>query len=277
MADITGYRWRVWADTAATLTTQNPTLLSGEIVKESDTGKIKIGDGSTAWSNLPYYVPAGNASYNFTIDTTSSAVAMTASVSWVYSDGFTGTTYPSVLNTTLSDGDIVTFKNTGATGNNVTGLPDDRPLLDGEIISYIFVDGSYSNISEQPHIVRAEYSVIATVEAYNNLRWTTEVEDTHTAYDSATGIFTAPIAGVYQLSGSIRSSIIGKGDIDILKNSTAYFRCNTHYIGVADPAAMPFYASLRLSKGDEVTIQTGKSITTSPSSVYRIMIERIGN
>ena len=41
-------------DTAANWTGANPTLLAGEIGIESDTNKIKIGDGSTAWTSLAY-------------------------------------------------------------------------------------------------------------------------------------------------------------------------------------------------------------------------------
>jgi hypothetical protein len=40
--------------TAAILTANNPTLLAGEYGIETDTGKVKIGDGSTAWTNLGY-------------------------------------------------------------------------------------------------------------------------------------------------------------------------------------------------------------------------------
>lgn len=41
-------------DTAANWTNNNPTLLSGEIGYETDTGYLKIGDGSTAWTSLGY-------------------------------------------------------------------------------------------------------------------------------------------------------------------------------------------------------------------------------
>ena len=41
-------------DTAANWTAANPTLLAGEIGIESDTSKIKIGDGTTAWASLAY-------------------------------------------------------------------------------------------------------------------------------------------------------------------------------------------------------------------------------
>ena len=41
-------------DTAANWTSANPTLLAGEIGVETDTGLLKIGDGSTAWTSLDY-------------------------------------------------------------------------------------------------------------------------------------------------------------------------------------------------------------------------------
>jgi hypothetical protein len=40
--------------TAAQWTSANPTLASGEFGYESDTGKFKIGNGSTAWNSLSY-------------------------------------------------------------------------------------------------------------------------------------------------------------------------------------------------------------------------------
>lgn len=48
-------------DTAANWTSNDPTLAAGEIGVESDTGKIKIGDGSTAWTSLGY-LPYGDFS-----------------------------------------------------------------------------------------------------------------------------------------------------------------------------------------------------------------------
>ena len=40
--------------TAASWTSTNPTLAAGEIGFETDTNKMKIGNGSTAWSSLSY-------------------------------------------------------------------------------------------------------------------------------------------------------------------------------------------------------------------------------
>lgn len=42
-------------DTAENWLLQNPVLLQGEIGVENDTGKVKIGDGSSPWAALPYF------------------------------------------------------------------------------------------------------------------------------------------------------------------------------------------------------------------------------
>lgn len=43
-------------DIASNWTTVNPILGSGEQGYETDTGAMKIGDGSTSWNNLPYFL-----------------------------------------------------------------------------------------------------------------------------------------------------------------------------------------------------------------------------
>ena len=43
-------------DTSSNWTTANPTLNSGELGVETNTSKIKLGDGSTAWNSLDYVV-----------------------------------------------------------------------------------------------------------------------------------------------------------------------------------------------------------------------------
>jgi hypothetical protein len=45
---------RLRRDTAANWTAANPTLSLGEPGVETDTGFVKIGDGSTAWTSLAY-------------------------------------------------------------------------------------------------------------------------------------------------------------------------------------------------------------------------------
>jgi hypothetical protein len=49
-------RFKLRNDTAADWTSANPVLLQGEIGVETDTRRYKIGDGTTAWSGLSYYI-----------------------------------------------------------------------------------------------------------------------------------------------------------------------------------------------------------------------------
>ena len=56
MADLIQIR----RDTAANWTSANPTLAQGELGVETDTDKIKVGDGSTSWSSLSYLIDTGD-------------------------------------------------------------------------------------------------------------------------------------------------------------------------------------------------------------------------
>lgn len=56
--------------TAANLTSSNPILEDGRLGIETDTGRFKIGDGSTAWNSLAYSIspvaPVRNTAAGFT-------------------------------------------------------------------------------------------------------------------------------------------------------------------------------------------------------------------
>lgn len=54
MANSAAVPIRIKTATATFWTTKDPTLKKGEAGFESDTGRIKIGDGSTTWSSLSY-------------------------------------------------------------------------------------------------------------------------------------------------------------------------------------------------------------------------------
>tara|TARA_R110000782_G_scaffold64117_1_gene130912 strand:- start:1403 stop:2155 length:753 start_codon:yes stop_codon:yes gene_type:complete len=56
MADMIQIR----RDTAANWTSANPVLAQGELGIETDTSKVKAGDGSTAWTSLVYLINTGD-------------------------------------------------------------------------------------------------------------------------------------------------------------------------------------------------------------------------
>jgi hypothetical protein len=128
--------------TAAQWTSANPTLAAGEWGYETDTGKVKIGNGSTAWSSLSYTgagdiegVTAGtgisgggtSGTVTISIDTSVTADLTTAQtltnktltdpkINLAF-DAQTGTTYTTVLN---DNGQVVTMNNASA---NTLSIP----------------------------------------------------------------------------------------------------------------------------------------------------------
>ncbi len=128
--------------TASQWTSTNPTLASGEWGFETDTGKVKIGNGSTAWNSLAYQgagdiegVTAGtglsgggtSGTVTVSIDTSVTADLTTAQTLTNKSltdpkinlafDAQTGTSYTVVLN---DNGQVVTMNNSSA---NTLSIP----------------------------------------------------------------------------------------------------------------------------------------------------------
>ena len=69
-------------DTYANWSTANPVLLAGEMGVESDTHKIKIGDGVTLWNNLSYIGGSGSSSSSpVTINATLASGSTTTTIS----------------------------------------------------------------------------------------------------------------------------------------------------------------------------------------------------
>ena len=141
MAVVTAIQIR--RGTAAQWTSANPTLAAGEQGYETDTGKFKIGTGSSAWTSLSYAagtgtvtsITAGTGLSGGTI-TTSGTIAIdtatTVDVSTAQTltnktltdpkinlafDAQTGTTYTTVLN---DNGQVVTMNNASA---NTLSIP----------------------------------------------------------------------------------------------------------------------------------------------------------
>jgi len=52
-------------DTSENWALINPTLSEGELAYETDTGKMKIGNGSATWTSLAYLVPGSANAYTF--------------------------------------------------------------------------------------------------------------------------------------------------------------------------------------------------------------------
>ncbi len=101
------YRIVLRQDLATNWTTNDPVLLSGELGFETNTSRLKLGDGVKRWSQLPYYLRAPY--YGHFYDTTFQGVGSTGEAYYVRCD-----------TTNLSSGVYVTGATagpSGATGN----------------------------------------------------------------------------------------------------------------------------------------------------------------
>ena len=110
---------QVRRDTAANWTSTNPTLSQGEIGFETDTYKIKIGNGSSAWTALEYFSAAGlSAAQGLTFvgdDSTGTRI----------SDGETIKIAGAGTVTTAMSGDVLTITGTASGSNILTVVGDD--------------------------------------------------------------------------------------------------------------------------------------------------------
>ena len=99
--------------TAAQWTAANPTLAAGELAAETDTGKFKIGNGSTAWTSLAYSSGTPGAAGGV------SSVGGTGTVSGLTLTGTVTSTGNLTLGGTLALGALAT---TGTAGG-LSGTP----------------------------------------------------------------------------------------------------------------------------------------------------------
>jgi hypothetical protein len=141
-------------DTADNWTASNPTLASGELGGETDTGKLKLGNGSTAWNSLAYQggvtsvngntgvvtglAPINNASFTGTFSAPTGTITSTmladgtimdadinASAAIAYSKLNLGT---SIVNADIASGAAIAT-------TKITGWEDDQVVLSNRIFS----------------------------------------------------------------------------------------------------------------------------------------------
>jgi len=98
--------------TATQWTSANPTLASGEWGFETDTGKVKIGDGSTVWNSLAYF---GAGEVTLTGTQTLTNKTLTAPIITLATNSQSGASYTLVL---TDQSDLVEMSN--GSGNTLT-------------------------------------------------------------------------------------------------------------------------------------------------------------
>ena len=169
--------------TAASWTSSNPVLYAGEVGFETDTRKIKIGDGSTAWLNLQYAKPdIGELSIDNLQD-----VAITSASNgqvlkfngqqWVNATDSTGTTISSIddINdvtiTSATNGQVLKFNGTSwvnaadSTGTTISSIDDINDVAitsasEGQVLKYN--GSSWINSSEDSIDINSITDVVIT-------------------------------------------------------------------------------------------------------------------
>ena len=113
-------RFRLRRFTASQWTTDNPVLLSAELGVETDTGKAKLGDSTTAWNSLDYWAPAGLLIAGDGIDITGGTVSNVGII--------TVTAGANVdIDATDPRNIIISAASGGGSGGNIG--PDDKPIV----------------------------------------------------------------------------------------------------------------------------------------------------
>ena len=114
-------------DTAANWTSANPTLLSGELGYETDTGKFKTGNGSTVWNSLAYVPGFSISAYPLaTADIADNAITAAK----IANDAVTA---DKLANTSVTAGSYTTANITVDAQGRVTSAASGAGLADGSV------------------------------------------------------------------------------------------------------------------------------------------------
>ena len=112
--------------TAAAWTSANPTLAQGEFGVETDTYKLKLGDGTTAWTSLGYYAPGQDIQdlLNVVISSeTSGQILQYNGTNWVNAD------IDALPDQSGNDGKYLTTDGTTATWAEITTDPNPQIFM----------------------------------------------------------------------------------------------------------------------------------------------------
>jgi hypothetical protein len=177
---------------------------------------------------------------------------------------------------------LVMFGNGGAANTSTYGLAGGVAWTG---IKWRVRKVSNGNMAEQPPVVRAEYTGSATVVpvAAAIVGATVKVEDTHSAFNTGTSLFTAPIAGVYQVDITTGATVATSTSAVF----TAYIYKNGSLLKTISVLTVPAgvtgclvsgSGSVRVVAGETIAIWVGAVSNTSGNyNSCRMSFTRIGS
>jgi hypothetical protein len=176
--------------TAANWTATNPTLAVGEPGIETDTGKMKIGDGTTAWATLEY-IDAGSVDH---VADTTGAHAATA-ISYAGSAGLSATTVEAALDE-LDTEKASTGSVTTVSDGLVAHLADGADAHDASAISVLDTAGRYTATDVEGVLAELHSQFVLLAEA-------DRVDGEVPVWDSGTQTFVSGTAGGSSVGGDL--------------------------------------------------------------------------
>jgi hypothetical protein len=175
-------RIQVRRGTASEWTSANPTLAAGEMGVETDTRKIKIGTGSTAWTSLSYIASDAPGITEIAQDAIDTALSMGAGLTKSYNDG----TNTISLNI---DSSVVALKS--YVDDQITGL-DNAAAADYVLLSDVGNAGGPAKLDVDGNLLIPKSSIIlegSSADAFETtLTVTNPTADQTITFPNATGI-----------------------------------------------------------------------------------------
>jgi len=235
--------------TAAQWTSANPVLAAGEIGFETDTNKFKVGNGSTAWTSLTYFVDGSIA--------------------------FDSAEVTAAINTAI-DAVIDAAPNTLNTLNELAAaLNDDSNFAVTVTNSFSSVQNTLSSQSNAIGVLQGNVESIA-----NSLSVTqNNLNTTNTVIDGLTNSISIINNNISTLETGVTNSINNiNGDILEIQNTIANTTSNVH--GIANTLALATFDSVSNAIGEHNNVTTNAhGISNTLSLVYtsdaRLTDERV--
>jgi hypothetical protein len=252
-------RLKLRSDTAANWTSANPTLLSGELGLETDTKKLKVGNGSTAWNSLAYFpsiVTGGTVLGNLEIGTTG-----TLTFEGSTADGFETTlavTDPTADRTITLPNVSGTVVTTGDTGSVTSTMLADGTIVDGDVNASAAIAGTKisPNFGSQ---------TVQTTGIFSHALGTNGAPTITFTGDTNTGIYSPGADQVaISTSGTGRLIVGSTGTVNIAGAGTAGVTQAVSFNGSAPVNSLVIDSSGRLLVGTSSGYVTSTSATTQP-------------
>lgn len=160
MAEVINYRFRLRRGLAANWASKNELLLEGEFGLELDTGRVKLGDGVTAWNSLGYFQPINPRSRLAALSISSGAVVIDCSLGNYFTlaltENVTSITFTNTPPTGYAQSIWVRIKQ-DATGGRTVALPS----------SFKASTGSASSVTNGANT----YTLLAATTVDQGTRW----------------------------------------------------------------------------------------------------------